>query len=375
MRCSILFFVAGLAVLAACTPRGAFTPVPADSKDLTYESMFVGTTRQADVGGFGFARADDLSFARFDISIPPNREKGDLNWPPSSRKPDPDRDFLTARSVVFDSPGAFRQSLASEMAKDGRKSLVVYVHGFNTNMAEGVYRFAQLHHDLNVPAVAVHYAWPSRGSALGYLQDRDSSLFATRGFHAFLDEAVSAGASEIVIVAHSMGAALATETLRQIALSNDKRVMGSLRGIVLISPDIDVDVFRSQAADIGRLPQPFVIFGSSGDQILNISARVSGAPERLGNLSDITPLADLDVTYLDTTKFNVGAGHMNLASSPALLSLFSGVSSMDQAFSQDERSRVGLLPGIVLTVRNATEVVLAPVVAIDEELDDYADRP
>jgi esterase/lipase superfamily enzyme len=368
MRPAISLLIACIAVLAACTPRGAFTPAPADRKDLTYEPMFVGTTRQADAGEFGFGRADALSFARFDISIPSDREKGELSWPPASRKPDPDRDFLTARALAFDSPDAFRRSLKDEMAKEGRKTVVVYVHGFNTNLAEGVYRFAQLHHDLDVPAVAVHYAWPSRGSALGYLQDRDSSLFATRGLHELLDEAVSAGATEIVIVAHSMGAALATETLRQIALSNDTRVMGRLRGVVLISPDLDVDVFRSQAADIGKLPQPFVIFGSSRDRILNISARVSGAPERLGNLSDITPIADLDVTYLDTAKFDVGAGHMNLASSPALLSLFAGVASMDQAFSQDAKSRVGLLPGVVLTVRKATEVVLAPVVAIDEEL-------
>jgi esterase/lipase superfamily enzyme len=368
MALSQSLFAVVVLLLAACTPRGEFTAAPADRKDLTYEPMFVGTTRQAEAGGFGFGRADDLSFARFDITIPSERQKGELSWPPSSRKPDPDRDFLTARSVVFDSPDEFRRSVTSEMAREGRKTVVVYVHGFNTNMAEGVYRFAQLHHDLSVPAVAVHYAWPSRGSALGYLQDRDSSLFATRGLHDLLNQAVLAGANEIVIVAHSMGAALATETLRQIALSNDTRVMGRLRGVVLISPDIDVDVFRSQAADIGDLPQPFVIFGSSGDRILNISARVSGAPERLGNLSDITPLADLDVTYLDTAKFNVGAGHMNLASSPALLSLFSGVASMDKAFSQDNKSRVGLLPGIVLTVRNATEVVLAPVVAIDDEL-------
>ena len=43
---------------------------------------------------------------------------------------------------------------------------------------------------------------------------------------------------------------------------------------------------------------------------------------------------------------------------------------MGRAFSNDEKSRVGLFPGIVLTVRGATELVLAPVVAIGDELHD-----
>jgi esterase/lipase superfamily enzyme len=227
-----------------------------------------------------------------------------------------------------------------------------------------------MHHDLDVPAIAVTYSWPSRGSALGYLHDRDSALFARSGLEALLEELAASGITEIAVVAHSMGASLTMETLRQLALEGNSRVLGRIGGVVLLQPDIDVDVFRSQARDIGKLPQPFVIFGSSGDQILNLSATISGAPERLGNLSDISRIADLEVTYLDTASFSAGSGHMNLATSPALISLFRGIEDMDKAFSGDEKSRVGLLPGIVLTVRNATEVVLAPVVAIGEEVDD-----
>jgi esterase/lipase superfamily enzyme len=370
MTLSRTLFAVVFLLLVACAPRGSFTPAPSDRAGAVKESIFVGTTRTPDANEFGFGRADELSFLRYDISIPENRNPGDLSWPPRTRTPDPTRDFLTAKELSFTSPGEFRTALSQEVKAKNQTSAVVYVHGFNVNMAEGVYRFVQMHHDLKVPAIAVHYSWPSRGSALGYIHDRDSATFARRGLEELLDELVASGITEIAIVSHSLGASLTMETLRQMELNRNSRVTGRIRGVVLIQPDIDVDVFRSQARDIGKLPQPFVIFGSSGDQILNISARISGAPERLGNLSDISRIADLDVTYLDTKNFAAGSGHMNLATSPALISLFSGIEDMEKAFSADEKARVGLFPGIVLTVRSATEVVLAPVVAIGDELDD-----
>lgn len=362
-----LFLLATL-LIVACAPRGRFTAAPPDRAITAEETIFVGTTRTSETKEFGFGRADDLSFLRFDISIPEDREPGELSWPPRTRQPDPARDFLTARQFAYTTPKAFRAAMSQEAKKQKLTSAVVYVHGFNVNMAEGVYRFVQMHHDLEVPAIAVHYSWPSRASALGYIHDRDSATFARRGLEELLDEVAAAGVTEITIISHSLGASLTMETLRQIALEGDSKLIDRVRGVVLIQPDIDVDVFRSQARDIGKLPQPFVIFGSSGDRILNLSARVSGVSERLGNLSDVSRIADLEVTYVDTKNFAAGSGHMNLATSPALISLFGGIEDMQKAFSADEKARVGLLPGIVLTVRSATEVVLAPVVVIGEEI-------
>ncbi len=356
----------GLMLLMSCAPRGAFTPAPPDRGSAIPEAIFVGTTRQSGPDGFTRDRADVASFVRYDISIPAERAVGEVNWPPKTRKPDPDKDFLTLAETDFATPKDFRLALRKAMDLRGQRAAVVYVHGFNNTMAEGVYRVAQMHHDLEVPGVAIHYAWPSRGSALGYVYDRDSALFGRQGFEDLLNEVAASGAEEIVIVSHSMGGALTMETLRQMALRGNAKVMSRIRGVILISPDLDVDVFRSQALEIGTLPQPFVIFGSTKDRVLNLSATISGSPERLGNLEDLTKIADLKVTYYDTAAFDVGAGHFNASTSPALLSLFSGILGIDAALRSDARSRVGLFQGLVLTVRNATEIVLAPVGAIGE---------
>lgn len=358
--------VLALVCLMACAPRGDFTKAPTDLGQAIPEAIFVGTTRASDETGYTRGRADQTAFLRYDITIPPDREPGELNWPPRTRKPDANRDFLMLAETRFASAPDFRAALSKAMGLRGQTDAVVYVHGFNNTMAEGVYRVAQMHHDLQVPGVAIHYAWPSRGSALGYVYDRESALFARTGFEELLEETEAAGAREIIIVAHSMGAAVTMETLRQMVLRNGPQALDRVAAVVLISPDLDVDVFRSLAREIGDLPQPFLIFGSSRDRVLGLSATLSGAPERLGNLQDLTRIADLKVTYLDTAAYDVGAGHLNLGTNPALLKLFGGIVGIDQAFRADARARVGLLPGLVLTVRNATEIVLAPVGALGE---------
>lgn len=361
----VRWFLVGLMVaMAGCAPRGDFTAAPGDAGSVLPAAIFVGTTRLAEAGRFGHVRADQASFIRYDIAIPPDREPGELNWPPKTRKPDISRDFLTLAETRFASAPDFQAALGAAMGRRGQTDAVVYVHGFNNTMAEGVYRVAQMHHDLKVPGVAVHYAWPSRGSALGYVYDRESALFARAGFEEMLGVVKAAGAREVIIVAHSMGAALTMETLRQMALRDGPGALDQVAGVVLISPDLDVDVFRSLAQEIGTLPEPFLILGSSRDKVLGLSARISGSGERLGNLKDQTKIAGLNVIYLDTAAFDVGAGHLNLGQNPALLSLFSGILGIDAAFRSDARARVGLLSGLILTVRSATDLALSPVGAI-----------
>ena len=353
-------------VLAGCAARGDFTMAPSGLAGGTPETIFVGTTRLKEAEGYDFGRSGEPSFLRYDIAIPPEREPGEVNWPPRSRKPDGKRDFLTLDQRDFGSGDEFSTALRAAMKLRGQNDAVVYVHGFNNTMAEGVYRVAQMHHDLKVPGVAVHYAWPSRGSALGYVYDRDSVMFARSGFVTLLDEVEDAGAKDIIIVAHSMGAFLTMEGLRQMVLKGGPHALDRIKGVVLIAPDLDLDVFRAEARDIGKLPDPFVIFGSRRDRVLGISATLSGSGDRLGNIDGVEKIADLNVIYLDTAAYSTGTGHLNIGENPALLKLFGGLVGISDAFSADARARVGLLPGLVLTVRNATEVVLSPVGAIAE---------
>ena len=368
MRRFLMLFV----LLAACAPRGNLVVVPIEAVQGPIVPVFTASSRETDPDGQpGRNRAETPAFGRYDIAIPPNREAGDIRFTRKGNAPDASRDFLTTGAVIYDGSSDFRTDLSRALRAQPADSrdAVIYIHGYNTRFAEGVYRMAQLRHDYDLPGVAVHYAWPSAGTPFGYVHDRDSALFARDGLETLLHEVAAAKPRRIVLVAHSMGSSVAMEALRTAAIRRDRQLLDKLSGVVLISPDIDLDVFRAQARAMDTLPQPFLIFGSTRDRALSLSAAIVGRQERLGNLRDISRVADLQVTYLDVAAYASGSGHFALGDNPALIALMGRIGDVDAALMADDRARIGLLPGVVLTVRNATEIVLAPVEAVANKLD------
>ena len=196
--------------------------------------------------------------------------------------------------------------------------------------------------------------------------DRDSALFARDGLADLIAEVERAGATKVYLVAHSMGSHLVMESLRAIALARDQETMKRIAGVILISPDIDVDVFRSQARDVGVLPDPFVIFVSDKDRVLKLSGRLTGQRERLGTLQDLNRVADLKVTFLDVGAFTEGSGHFDVGDSAALIRLFDRIGDINRAFNRDAAGRTGLLPGLIITAQSATRVILQPVVDLSQ---------
>lgn len=364
----LVFVTLLLMVFAGCGPRGEITVVPESRGIGTVEPIFIATMRGKDPETgeeFSRYRVSKVRFARVDVSIPPDREPGEIRWPRPGRPADPATDFVAADSVIFPTARQFRDSLRAELARQGgRPEAVIFVHGFNTTFAEGTYRLAQLGHDLKIDAALVHFSWPSRGNPLAYVYDRDSVHYSRDGLEKLIGEVAAAGAKRVLIVGHSMGSFLVMETLRQLAIGNRNDLLGKIAGVILMSPDIDIDVFHEQARRIGKLPQPFLIFTSKKDKELRLSARLTGQRDLLGNLSDARAVADLDVTLIDTTAFSVGEGHFNIGNSPALLSILGGIGAVDAAFASERSGQAGLLGGVVLTVRNATQIVLSPVTAL-----------
>lgn len=333
--------------------------VPPETAVGEVSPVFVGTTRALGPEGiYDSGRSEVMQFARYDVAIPPDRTPGEISYP-KRKKLDARTDFLTTAQVQYPTERGFRSDLAKALDQNGDEA-IIFVHGFNNTFTEGLYRIAQLHHDLKLTGVAVHYSWSSAAEPLGYAYDRDSMMFGRSGLEALIREVMAAGATKVTLVAHSMGGFLTMETLREIAM-RDGRVMPQVSGVVLISPDIDVDVFRMQAHEIGQLPQPFMIFGSGRDKVLRLSGWITGQSGRLGSLTEVERLSDLEVTFVDVGAFSSGGGHFVAGTSPALITLMGSIAQVDEAFGGDRSGRTGLLPGVVLTVRNATRIILRPV--------------
>ncbi len=363
----VIFSIFVLAVLTGCAGRAMVAFIPDAQGVGTAEPVFVASTRVFENGEFTGLRNEGLSFVSFDVSIPPDRESGEvLPVRERDRRIDPETQFLVTRADGLAGPGAFRRALQQNMAirTPGGGEVMVFVHGYNTSFADGLYRTAQIRHDFNIPGTAVHYAWPSAAHPLGYAYDRDSALFARDGLEQLLTEIAAAGSQNIVLVAHSLGSGVTMEALRQIRIAGRHDLLNRISGVILMSPDIDIDVFRSQAMRLRPLPQPFVIFTSERDRALRLSATITGQQNRLGNIGTVEDVADLEVTLIDVSEFRGGAqdnlNHSTALTSPAVIQILRQLSQVNSALEGAPDQQIGLLPGTVLTVRNATQVILQP---------------
>ena len=135
-----------------------------------------------------------------------------------------------------------------------------------------------------------------------------------------------------------------------------------------MAPDIDVEVFRSQVEAIDPLPEPFGIFVSNRDRILALSSRISyDKGRRLGNLTDVSEIADLNLTIFDVSSFSRRDGHLTAAQAPGLLEIFGQAAQLDAAFQSERAGRIGLIPGTIVSVQNLTKVII-PASVVGETL-------
>lgn len=309
-------------ILAACAvqPPSVVVPSAGDGRDLL--PVFVGTTRAVDRLGRPSREpvSAPLSFATHTVAFPERRETGDV--PMARGMPNPEVDFAVADISLHRARAAFVQDLKASLRDRpaGRRTVLVYVHGFNVTFAEGLYRTAQIARDWQIDRIPAYFSWPSTLSPVDYARDQRASLQARPDLHSFLEALVDAGAEGIILLGHSLGAGLVLETLADLQSFGDTRIRQSIDGVFLASPDMGVDHFRALAGSILSLPDPFVIFSSSEDWILRLSSLRHGEPGRLGGLTNPDPLAGLNVLLVDLSAYREGyVNHRVAFSSPQFL--------------------------------------------------------
>ena len=340
-------------VLAACAPRATLEPVETPFAGET-RAVYTATLRafQDETGQFEGERTTDLSLHRYDITLPTDREIGEVTF--ASRNVDPDKHMLVKDTLEFSSDRDFFKAISR--SKDQGTALL-FVHGYNNTHADGVLRTAQMVTDYEIPGPALHFSWASSALPFGYAYDAESATLARDAMEDVLRGIL--GRKDVMIAAHSMGSWLVMEALRQIAIAGDHHLLNNITALVLISPDLDVDIFKAQAARIEHLPDPFVIFTSNRDHALRLSSLITGRTSRLGNLDDDDLVSDLDVTLIDLTEFEGGdaLGHFTAATSPEAIRFIRGLSEQD---ARGPTPRAGLGAGTVIQLRRASRLVLRP---------------
>lgn len=328
--------------------------------------IFVATTRAKATDRkevYAGERAPTVSFARVDMTVPAGHKPGNIERRKRGQSPDPAKYFIAEKVSTFDKAEEFSKSLRADISSRGGRALV-FVHGYNTAFDSAVYRLTQIAHDSGYSGTPVLFSWASSGKVVDYVYDTNSATAARDALEETLRLVARSGAKRIDIIAHSMGNWVTMEALRQLAAAGDPDLGDRLGDVVLASPDIDVDVFKSQMRRYGKPDKPFFLLLSGDDRALEVSRIIAGNKPRLGGYKDAADIASLGVTVVDLSQVSAGdsLNHTKFADNPVLVKLLGDKLHEDAGLGTNERGvgdRLGTLAGgITQTITSAAEIVI-----------------
>ena len=206
---------------------------------------------------------------------------------------------------------ALQAEVARRLALSPRKEVVLYVHGYGETFEVAALTMADLCHFLGREFVCAIFTWPAGGSSFlfGYNVDRESSEFATEDLKkAIRMIAETPGLERIHLLSHSRGTDVVATALSDLSVETyiGEGNLGTtfkIGNIVLIAPDIDIDVAPIKIFKVvsdpdlpyGKAPNRGVsvqqapgfhltVYVSPNDKALATSGWLFGSLARLGRL-------------------------------------------------------------------------------------------
>jgi esterase/lipase superfamily enzyme len=159
-----------------------------------------------------------------------------------------------------------------------------FIHGYNNGWDDAARRYQQLCADLysgpDGLGICISFDWPSLGSVLGYLPDRDharecagdladvfSELYdwLLEKQQDAMDDPADACKAKISVISHSMGNYVIQKAMAAAWTRKNQPLLVSLiNQLVMVAADVDNDLFQSDASD-----------GSDGDALANLTYRIT----------------------------------------------------------------------------------------------------
>lgn len=228
------------------------------------------------------------------------------------RQPENPQKHFTLKATRWLSQDEFLDEL-----NGGSDQVLVFVHGFNTTLDDGLYRLAQIVFDSHFKGSSILFSWPSKGGVADYWYDADSAKFSVDGLRELIellqaDEHVST----IHVIAHSMGNRIVLDALANPGSSK------SLGQLVLAAPDVDSDVFKVEEPKLTGFRR-VTLYASSKDWALKLSEKLASDFARAGDVPAppgapvvLPPMDTIDASLLGTDL--LGLNHDTFAASAAL---------------------------------------------------------
>ncbi|MDX7951586.1 alpha/beta fold hydrolase [Lichenihabitans sp. Uapishka_5] len=308
--------MSGVGAFVTGSPQGAPHPI----------QIFVASTRKGPLNASDEASPDGQAhFSLATVSVPPGHEPGIVERP-SFGSANRARDFVATSRRSLDDDG-FKEEVASHVSGriGSNRDILLFVHGFNNGYDEARFRLTQVAYDGRFGGVPVLFTWASKNSLFAYGSDRETAAASRDALEKLMYTLASVpGVGKVHILAHSMGAWLAMEALRQNAIAGHPDLDGHLGEVMLASPDIDLNVFRQQVARLGEQAH-ISVFAAHNDRALSLSSALANDRQRVGALDPTKPddkaaIEQLGVKVYDTSRDSTDfIGHANYANAPDIV--------------------------------------------------------
>jgi len=233
----------------------------------------------------------------------------------------PDGALLRDRAELArydEAKGELMREVERRLATAPKKQVLLYVHGFNETFASAAYTTADLCHFLGREDVCAFFTWPasSTGSFLiSYTTTTESADYAVEHLKKTIRIlAATPGVEGLQLLAHSRGTAVMLRAVHDLALEaiaagKEPVKLYKIDNLVLLSPDIDIDIATQQITGLisdpdlatvwpeARLPRilkgRLTVYASPEDRALWISQILFRSRTRVGQLrpEDLSPRA------------------------------------------------------------------------------------
>ncbi|MFK8068589.1 MAG: alpha/beta hydrolase, partial [Gammaproteobacteria bacterium] len=195
-----------------------------------------------------------------------------FEWEPDDHK------HIKVTDVETQPKDDFILSLSEAVNNSPDQKVMVFIHGYNVEFNEASRLLAQFASDLKFNGPVVLYSWPSQGNLTGYIGDETNAQWSTTHFVDFLKTILEEiPAKDIYLIGHSMGNRVLGHGFTKLASDLPKSYLALFKEIVMISPDIDADVFRQDMAPrLARTGIHTTLYASSNDRALKASKAFHG---------------------------------------------------------------------------------------------------
>jgi esterase/lipase superfamily enzyme len=188
----------------------------------------------------------------------------------------------------------------------GRRDVLVYVHGFNQTFETAALDAARLSDGLKFRGDTMLFSWPSKNSVFNYIYDRESALWSRDALEEMLDHlSADPSVGTVHVVAHSMGTMVAVEALRQLYDRRGAAMANRFGAVILASPDIDIDGFKSSITRLGSFSRKVTVLTVTKDRALGAMRDMAGGVTRVG-IAEKAQLEALGLRVIDASEYAGG---------------------------------------------------------------------